>query len=460
MGKKRVLIITGDPIGASMAGPAIRAWHMAYSLTQAGNSVRLLSCTSVEKIEVPFGLEYVAFGDDESFKVHEQWAEVIIFQGHALLVFEVLRKSNKILVADIYDPMHLEQLEQAKNLPTEKWVERVKSETDVLNDQLLRGDFFICASERQRDFWLGQLAALGRLNPYVYKKDNSLDSLIAVVPFGLSEVEPIHTRNVMKGVIPGIGINDQVILWSGGLYDWFDPQTLIKSVAQLSKKYPTVKLFFQGTKHPNPHVTEMDIVKTSKELAGSLGVLDTNVFFNDSWVPFSERSNFLLEADIGVSTHHLHVETAFSFRTRILDYLWARLPMVVTRGDFFANLVELKQLGITVEDKDTSDLTIALEKILFDKELHSKFRSNIEKVRAEFYWNTVFSPLVDFVNNACHASDNEIWIKEGRNFEFQAEQLKQPVGFKYLVTAAIHTYKKEGLTGLFSKISRFVNRKN
>ena len=44
-------------------------------------------------------------------------------------------------------------------------------------------------------------------------------------------------------------------------------------------------------------------------------------------------ANFLLEADIGVSTHVDHVETAFSFRTRILDYLWAVPPVVTTTGD-------------------------------------------------------------------------------------------------------------------------------
>ena len=29
----------------------------------------------------------------------------------------------------------------------------------------MRGDFFVCASERQRDYWLGMLAAEGRITP-------------------------------------------------------------------------------------------------------------------------------------------------------------------------------------------------------------------------------------------------------------------------------------------------------
>ena len=47
------------------------------------------------------------------------------------------------------------------------------------------------------------------------------------------------------------------------------------------------------------------------------------MFFNEDWVAYDDRQNYLLEADVGVSTHLDHVETEFSFRTRILDYLWA-----------------------------------------------------------------------------------------------------------------------------------------
>ena len=62
------------------------------------------------------------------------------------------------------------------------------------------------------------------------------------------------------------------------------------------------------------------------------------MFFNEGWVDYDDRQNYLLESDIGVSTHLDHIETAFSFRTRILDYLWASLPIVATAGDSFADI--------------------------------------------------------------------------------------------------------------------------
>src|SRR5205823_2146593 len=119
--------------------------------------------------------------------------------------FPFLYESDKVVIVDIYDPFHLEQLEQARDHGQRARGQIVNDATRVLNEQLLRGDFFLCASEKQRDFWLGQLSALGRLNPQTYDEDETMDSLITVVPFGLPESPPVHDRAVIKGVVPGIG---------------------------------------------------------------------------------------------------------------------------------------------------------------------------------------------------------------------------------------------------------------
>ena len=50
--------------------------------------------------------------------------------------------------------------------------------THALNEQLRRADFLLCASDKQRDFWLGQLAGQGRINPAVYDEDANLDNLL------------------------------------------------------------------------------------------------------------------------------------------------------------------------------------------------------------------------------------------------------------------------------------------
>jgi GT2 family glycosyltransferase/glycosyltransferase involved in cell wall biosynthesis len=399
-----VLVITGDPLGVRMAGPAIRAWNMAKALSTT-NDVTLMTLSRLEPVDAPFKMVRVRAGDERAFAPWEKWADVIVFQGHAMAAFDGLQGTSKIVVADVYDPMHLEQLEQGKHLPAATWERHVADATQTLNQQLERADFILCASERQRMFYLGQLAALGRINPATYANDPDLRGLLAVVPFGLDSAPPEHQRSVLKGIHPGIGLNDKVLLWGGGLYNWFDPKTLIRAVASLAERHPEVRLFFQGTKHPHPGVPEMEIVSESRALAADLGVIDRCVFFNDSWVEYSDRQNYLSEADAGVSTHFAHVETTFSFRTRILDYLWAGLPMVVTEGDSFAELVAAEGLGIVVPERDVAALDIALERILFDEDLITASVAAISEVRERFFWAKTLAPLVDFARAPHRAAD-------------------------------------------------------
>ncbi len=399
----RVLILTGDPLGVKMAGPAIRSWNMALELAKA-HEVTLVTTTKLEEdLEAPFALRQISPGNDAAFGVLERWAEVIVFQGHGMSQFAALRSTDRVVVADVYDPMHLEMLEQGRELPRATWQLTVTKARDALNEQLALADFFLCASERQRLFYLGHLASLGRINPATYENDPHLSRLIAVVPFGLSSLAPVRQRAALRGVLPGIGASDKVLIWGGGLYSWFDPKTLIRAVSAVATRRADVKLFFLGTRHPG--VAEMGIVKESFDLARELGALETSVFFNDDWVDFSDRQNYLLDASVGVSTHMAHVETTFAFRTRILDYLWANLPMVVTEGDSFAELVAAEGLGVVVPAGDVEALEAAIEKALFDEEFVATTRANVARVRESFYWERTLAPLVDFVATASHAAD-------------------------------------------------------
>jgi len=406
--KRRILVVTGDPIGGKMAGPAIRAWHIAKELSSE-HDVRLVSYTRAEKLDdIPFETAVISHHHPSSVNEHEAWADVIIAQGNGIALFPALAKTEKVLVVDVYDPMHLEQLEQGRGQAIKAWDKQISDATSTLNHQLLLGDFFLCASDRQRHFWLGQLAALGRVNAYTYSRDSELDSLIAIAPFGISSDDPVQSRHAIRGQVPGIGENDKVIVWGGGIYNWFDPETLIRAVAEVAKRHDDVRLFFMGVKHPNPDVPEMEIVATSRALAAQLGVLGVNVFFNDNWVDFDDRQNFLLDADLGVSTHFQHVETTFSFRTRILDYLWSGLPIVTTEGDSFGDLVAAESLGAAVPERDQAALVDALETYLYDPEKVAAARANVARVRDDFRWSRTLAALVEFCKAPVHAADKKV----------------------------------------------------
>ncbi|HEX7095981.1 MAG TPA: glycosyltransferase [Acidimicrobiales bacterium] len=399
--RRKILVVTGDNLTPRMAGPAIRAWQIACTLSRE-HDVTLVSTVGCDLRHPDFATGTV---DPERMAELEAWCDIVVFQGYIMHEYPVIAASKKIIVVDVYDPFHLEQLEQARDLGEEERRNTVLAATHVLNQQLSRGDFFLCASEKQRDFWLGQLAAVGRINPVTYDASPSLTGLIDLAPFGVSDEPPVHTRAAIKGVVPGIGADDEVILWGGGIYNWFDPLTLIRAVDKLRVRRPNVRLFFMGVQHPNPNVPEMRMVVQARRLATELGLVDTHVFFNEQWVEYDDRQNYLLEADVGVSTHFDHIETAYSFRTRILDYLWASLPVVTTAGDSLAGLIASAPAGLTVPAEDVDALEDALFRILDDAELRARCRANAAAIAEDLRWSKVLRPLVEFCRNPRRAPD-------------------------------------------------------
>ena len=59
--------------------------------------------------------------------------------------------------------------------------------TGIQRVALASGDAFVCAGERQRDLWLGALAAFDRIGLDAYNEDPTLRSVVEVVPFGLAD---------------------------------------------------------------------------------------------------------------------------------------------------------------------------------------------------------------------------------------------------------------------------------
>jgi glycosyltransferase involved in cell wall biosynthesis len=375
----------------------------------------------------------------------------LVFQGYLLTLHPWIADTDTILVADLYDPFHLESLEWERFRPLSMRWNALETAVGALNDQLLRADYFMCASERQRHFWLGHLGGLGRINPATYDADETLSQLVSIVPFGISEHSPTRTAQGIRGRIAGIDSEDYVLLWGGGVYNWFDPLTLIDAVALLAADYPRLRLVFLGMQHPTEGIPEMRMAVEARNRALEKGLTGRHVFFNEVWVPYSERSNYLLDADVGVSCHLDHVETEFSFRTRILDYLWAGLPVVCTAGDSFGDLVDSESLGGTARPGDATALASALGRILGDPAYAEACRENVARVRSAFLWNEVATPLLDFCRTPSPAADRREGSRphDGSGTELEAEPTHDIRGGRWSRDYELlrHYLRHEGLGG-------------
>jgi glycosyltransferase involved in cell wall biosynthesis len=284
---------------------------------------------------------------------------------------------------------------------------RLRTSTDTMdavNRHPSRADFIVCSSAKQRGCWLGHLAALARVNPFTYAEYESLTSLVAAAPFGLPDAPLRRTGPGVKGVIPGIGSEDQVVLWAGGDYIWFDLLTLIRSVDRVRSDVPEIRLVILGMRNPNPGVPSMEMAEQANALSDSLGLTCRRARFNEQRVDFADLLNFQLDADAGVSCHYDRVETEFSFRTRILD-LRSGLPFVCTDGDAFGDLVSEGELGIAVPPWDAYALAAALRRMPTDDVSASSCAERSAAVAQEFTWAAALRPLVEYWRSPKRAAD-------------------------------------------------------
>ncbi len=356
----RLLVLAFDPLTEAMPGPAIRAWHLAAELSSEHEVVLATTapCTrshpamTVRSVEPP---DIAGLVD---------WADAIVAPTSVVRRHAAVAQADKPLCIDMYIPTHLENLEPFGEFGAASHVEAVAHQVAVVNDDLRRGDFFLCASERQRDFWLGSLASVGRVNPGTYRDEPGLRRLIDVVPFGIPADPPTALGPGTRGMFPGIGPADPVLIWAGGVYNWFDPLTLVRAVDQLRRSIPDIRLIFLGMRNPNLDIPEMRMATELRRLSDELQLTGTHVYFNEGWVPYESRGRYLLDANIGVSTHLGHLETHFSFRTRVLDYLWAGLPMVLTAGDALSEEIQANGLGVAVPPGDVDALAGAIEQLV------------------------------------------------------------------------------------------------
>jgi glycosyltransferase involved in cell wall biosynthesis len=153
-----------------------------------------------------------------------------------------------------------------------------------------------------------------------------------------------------------------------------------------------VRLVFMGG---SDHPAAREALGEARAVADASGLAGSAVFFNDSWVPYAERSNWLLDASCAISTHRDHLETRFAFRTRVLDCFWAGLPVVCTRGDDLADMVDRRDLGAAVAPGEPEATADALERVL--ERGRPAYAEGLAAAAREHTWERVAEPIARWV---------------------------------------------------------------
>jgi glycosyltransferase involved in cell wall biosynthesis len=399
---RRIVLLTADRVGPAMAGPAIRATELARVLAGDGHRVVLASPWVDDDGDGDDGVRRVAAWGDNLRPVVAD-ADVVVAMTSVLYDHAWLADMRAVagnggrlhVVADAYDPVLFEVLAGFAHTAEPERSARAADAAARMCAPLAWADAVLCATESQRHLLLGVLASQGRLGPVAWDADATLAAAVATVAFGLPTEPPVRSGpGPLRGPDGPFGAGDTVLLWGGGLWDWLDPLTLVEAVARCGD--PSVRAFFLAGSHPTPTVGAPNLATATRDRAAELGLVGSGaVAFADDWVAYDQRAGYLTDATAGVTLAPGHAETTFAYRTRVLDYLWASLPVVCSAGDDLADLVDRRALGVVVPPGDVGAVVAAIG-MLGDSGWYASCRSRVADVAASLTWPTVAGPLRDF----------------------------------------------------------------
>ena len=385
----RVIIFSYEQIfpkyGSS--GPSIRNWEIAKALTRRGHKVTIAEWGHSEdytKNEIKF----IKWDEKVLKDISKRFDVALIQESHAVSSY-FSKLENIPTIVNLTIPISIEAAaDQTKN-KKDFFISDGVVPTII---SLLKGDFFFCASERQKHFYMGMLNLLGRINPHTYNK-----KLIDVVPVAAPVEIPKIKENIIKGKIAPK--NKRIILWPSSIFSWFDAITAIESMKIVSKKVKDAVMVFVGADNPNIDIMTKKNVKSAKKKAKELGLLNKKVYFMD-WLPYEKRTNMYLESEFAVVTYPIGPETEMSFRTRIIDCLWGRLPVICTKGDSVAEIIENEGLGATVEEKNSKELAEKIIEFLTNKQELKRISKRVDRfIKEKMNWDVVIEPIDKFCKN-------------------------------------------------------------
>ena len=354
----RVLLVCPEPLGHGQpAGIGIRFLEIERVLKADGHSVTLVS-------QDAGGL------DPSAILRQSETHDVAVVQGHAANDF-FAHACPMPVVVDLYDPFIIENLHYYASRGSEVFTH----DHATLVRSLLRGDFFLCASEAQRLFYAGMLLAVGRVNPITFQSDPALQSLIAIAPFG---VPPPRERTQA----------DEPRVLFGGIYDWYDPILAIDAVAAARESLPRISLTF--TRHPNPELTPQGKTAEAMQYVKRRG-FEAFIHF-EPWFAYERRAEFFDRFALALITFPRSLETELSMRTRVYDYLWGGLPVVSSPAPGTDEIVERYGCGIIVDSSSPRAFADAILRAIADRNMIAGTR----KFVLDHQWPEALKPLRDF----------------------------------------------------------------
>lgn len=330
----RVAIITTEilpPFSVPCAGGGVRAWGLGETLRSAGmDCLYFLPDDKIAGLALPLNLPMQSYKPE---LLHQQiiasGCDAVLFEQWQPLTF--LQEELPIPVAvDLPGPLILEYYWRDPQNYFQHIVDKVEC--------LAKADYFICALERQRSYYMAWLVWAG-LSP---AEDN-----LSVLPFCFPEM-PFSRQGHVE--------DEPIFFWGGMFWPWHDRSAAFRSMAE------TLFQIRQG---------QIDVV------GGGANLDDIPKNFQEyinhpyiSWIGnlcFAEYICELKRAAVAVDVCYPTAERKLSSDLRTGTSLWAGVPCLVSKESAWAELIEQQNAGWVVDYGDEKTLRTLTREIALER---------------------------------------------------------------------------------------------
>lgn len=385
--KRTVHFLYRVRFGELLLGPDLRLWNLATKTAEAGHRV-VVHALAGSRNPFPSGIRLERLSPGFTASIGETDAIVASELLPARATWELLR-SRKPFHWDCYGLSLPETLSF-----THQW-----SRLRTLGDRrrkLLRYRLLAHAAERTWVSHEGQEIFLAALQAVSRHKDRAWEAFRAPsrtlhIPMGISDLPaPEGTPDPYPE-----SLRDRpVLLWGGGIWNWFDVPTVVRAMLELRDAGSPHALFFLSGR--NEATKDYDKpLQDALHAAGEAGLLGTSVFFNDQRVTPDRLGPWLEHCTAGVMGNLPTLESRLSWRTRYLDLLWAGRPLVASGRDPLALLMERSGAARLAPEADPSALAAAIRSFATRDAGWTQACSRSRSLGETMRWSRVVTPFLE-----------------------------------------------------------------
>ncbi len=426
---RRVLVVANDLLplpGSPTTGAGLRAWGLGQGLISKGHEVIFAMpnwCSRERKDAEAVGVRlWDPDPEGLNYLIKTTEPEVILF-CHWPAATKFNRQRDIPVVIDFHGPHILERAMQGGTAEMgHHMAEKVQS--------ISKGDFFTCAGERQRQYFLPWLMMAGI---------EEVERVLATIPVSLSPHLPTRRPS------------DELTFVYGGVFlPWQDPSVGLSILVEKLENLERGVLKVFGGAHPTYQIKTGVFEDLRRKLKASPRVSFPGM------VPREQLLKEYGKAHVAIDLMARNAERELAFTTRTVEYLWCGLPVIYNDYSELSRYISEYKAGWIVDPESEEEIAKVIDEILSSPEVVSEYSQNAQRlVRERLTWDKTIEPLDRFCRNPA--------IPERRQrlfFPTPTEATKPSAKtFGMLIDEAIFHYRRGGIKRLLKETAGFIRRR-